>query len=147
MMVHGIALLVRLQEPNIRLPVLPHLSIQNKNSMAHTFLLSLNEVEFKAFLREALLEIMGEREIKASKENAKLMTIKEAATFLKLKVSTLYEKTAEKTIPHVKRGKRLYFYIDELETWLKEGKVKTVRELQSEAATYTMQHGKNNRWS
>jgi excisionase family DNA binding protein len=110
--------------------------------MAHTFLLSLNETEFKTFLREALLEILREREIKASKENAKLMTIKEAATFLKLKVSTLYEKTAEKTIPHIKRGKRLYFYIDDLETWLKEGKVKTVRELQSEAATYTMQRNK-----
>ena len=108
--------------------------------MAHSFLLSLNEAEFKAFLREALQEIMREKEVKAARENASLMTIKEAAAFLKLKVSTLYEKTAEKVIPHIKRGKRLYFYIDELETWLKAGKVKTVQELQTEAATYTMQH-------
>lgn len=110
--------------------------------MGHSFLLSLNEAEFKAFLREALREIMSEKEVKASKENASLMTIKEAAAFLKLKVSTLYEKTAEKVIPHIKRGKRLYFYIDELERWLKEGKVKTVHELQTEAATYTMQRRK-----
>jgi excisionase family DNA binding protein len=110
--------------------------------MGHSFLLSLNEAEFKAFLREALQEIMREKETKTSKENASLMTIKEAAAFLKLKVSTLYEKTAEKVIPHIKRGKRLYFYIDELETWLKEGKVKTVRELQSEAATFSIHRSK-----
>jgi len=106
--------------------------------MAHSFLLSLNETEFKAFLKEALREIINETENKLPAGDARIMTIKEAASFLKLKVSTLYEKTAEKIIPHIKRGKRLYFCLNELEAWLREGKVKTVRELQTEAATFTM---------
>ena len=33
---------------------------------------------------------------------------------------------------------QLYFHRSELEAWVKEGKVKTYEEIQSEAATYTM---------
>jgi len=106
--------------------------------MTNSFLISLDEVEFKAFLREALKETL--KEVNGDGEQAsEIFSVAEAAAFLKLQISTLYEKTAAKGIPHFKKGNRLYFHRAELEAWLYEGKVKTQKELQSEAATYTMQ--------
>lgn len=106
--------------------------------MGHSFLLSLNEAEFKAFLREALTEILREAKEKADKNISHILTVAEAAAFLKLQISTLYEKTATRLIPHFKKGNRLYFYRADLEEWLREGRVKTQKELQGEAATFTM---------
>jgi excisionase family DNA binding protein len=60
-----------------------------------------------------------------------LLTIKQAAEFLSLSVPTLYTKVSRKEIPVNKRGKRLYFSITELSTWIKSGKKKTQEEVQS----------------
>jgi excisionase family DNA binding protein len=108
--------------------------------MSSTFLLSLDEAEFRVFLKDALMEVLREVKENAGHDTPDILSISEAANFLKLRVSTLYEKTAEKLIPHFKKGNRLYFHRKELEEWLREGKVKTRRELQTEAATYTMKH-------
>lgn len=70
------------------------------------------------------------------------MNIDEAAKFLKLKKATLYEKTSEQTIPHHKKGNKLYFYKSELEAWIKQGKVKTNGEIEGDAATYTLRNKK-----
>jgi excisionase family DNA binding protein len=105
--------------------------------MAHSFLTSLNESEFKAFLREALTEIL--QGITPRDRDQEVMTIQEAAQFLRLQVSTLYEKTSQRSIPHSKKGNKLYFYRPELEAWLSEGKVKTSETLRSEAVTLDFQ--------
>ena len=47
----------------------------------------------------------------------KTMDIKEAASFLKIPVATLYQKASE--IPHLKTGKRLVFTDRGLMRWLK----------------------------
>jgi excisionase family DNA binding protein len=106
--------------------------------MALSFLTNLNEEEFKIFLKTALSEIIGERFTHSKPDLPDILDGKQAADFLRLKISTLYEKTSEKTVPHFKRGNKLYFHRSELEAWVKEGKVKTNNELQSEAASYTM---------
>ncbi len=106
--------------------------------MTHSFLLSLNEAEFKAFLKEALTEILREVKHKAEANMPDILNVSEAAAFLKLQISTLYEKTATRLIPHFKKGNRLYFYRKDLEDWLREGRVKTQRELQGDASTFTM---------
>ena len=61
-----------------------------------------------------------------------LMTIAQAAEFLKLSVQTLYGKVCHKEIPVSKKGKRLYFYKSELEDWIRSGKKKTLTELKQE---------------
>ncbi len=106
--------------------------------MAASFLTSLNEEEFKIFLKSALSEILNEQALPAKSNIPDILDVKQAADFLRLKISTLYEKTSEKTIPHFKKGNKLYFHRTELEAWVKEGKVKTTHELQSEAASYSM---------
>ena len=107
--------------------------------MALSFLTNLNEEEFKVFLKQALSEIIGEGLTQAKNIIPDILDVKQAADFLRLKITTLYEKTSEKTIPHFKKGNKLYFKRDDLQAWVQEGKVKTTDELQSEAASYTMQ--------
>jgi len=106
--------------------------------MALSFLTNLDEKEFKEFLREALREIVSENMNLIKHPAPEIMDMKQASEFLRLRITTIYEKTSEKRIPHFKKGNKLYFHRSELEAWVKEGKVKTYDEIRSEAATYTM---------
>ena len=106
--------------------------------MAVSFLTNLNEEEFKNFLKTALSEIISDRQVHSKPNLPDILDGKQAADFLRLKISTLYEKTSEKTIPHFKKGNKLYFNRNELQEWVQQGKVKTTDELQSQAASYTM---------
>lgn len=51
-----------------------------------------------------------------------LIGIDEAANILGLKRSTLYAHTSNRTIPHCKRGGRLYFRKSELIHWVSQGR-------------------------
>ena len=108
--------------------------------MENLFLTNLNEQEFKNFLKEALTEIIRSGKEVCNNEPSlpDILDIKQAASFLHLKVNTLYEKTSEKSIPHFKKGNKLLFKRDELMAWVQEGKVKTQEELRGEASTYTL---------
>ena len=77
--------------------------------MAISFLTNLNEEEFKAFLKQAVKEVWSERPGNTQAESPEILDIKQAADFLRLKVNTLYEKTSRKSIPHFKKGNKLYF--------------------------------------
>jgi excisionase family DNA binding protein len=131
------------------------LNQKKPNSMAVSFLTNITEEEFKIFLKQALAEILRESQqnkgsIQPSTLNAvfnpnltEILDIKQAAEFLHLKVPTLYEKTFLKTIPHAKKGNKLYFRKSELEAWLNEGKVKTNKEMQGIAATLCVKREMN----
>lgn len=111
-------------------------------NMEHTILLTgMGKTEFKDLLKETLLEILKGEKDYYMRVASEIFNVREAAAFLKLKVATLYEKTSAKSIPHVKKGNKLYFHRSELEQWLKEGKVKTADEIQGEAIN-TMQKQK-----
>jgi excisionase family DNA binding protein len=49
---------------------------------------------------------------------------------------TIYSLVHGRSIPHSKRGKKLYFSRQELTDWLKQGKRKTQAEVAIEAANY-----------
>ncbi|MBZ9650622.1 helix-turn-helix domain-containing protein [Psychroflexus montanilacus] len=66
----------------------------------------------------------------------KLMSIKDASSFLNLSVPTIYSKVSRNEIPYMKRGKRLYFSNKDLINYLKEGRNKTQEEIQHEADAY-----------
>ena len=81
---------------------------------------------------EKLLELRQD----AKPEAEELLTIQAAADFLKLTVPTLYGLVSRSQLPVSKRGKRLYFSKSELTAWIKEGRKKTLMEIQAEADTY-----------
>jgi excisionase family DNA binding protein len=51
-----------------------------------------------------------------------LIGIDEAASIVGMKRSTLYARTSNRSIPHYKRGGKLYFRRSELINWLVEGR-------------------------
>lgn len=106
--------------------------------MSIQFLTNISEQEFKEFLKDALKEILGGDLGAMKKQFPDILDVQQASEFLKLKVTTLYEKTCRKLIPHFKKGNKLYFHLSELQEWIKQGKVKTHDEIESEAVTFTL---------
>ena len=72
---------------------------------------------------------------KAVLSNKQTLNLEEAAAFTGLATSYLYKLTSTQEIPHYKpRGKMLYFDRSELETWLRQGRVKSTAEIDQEAS-------------
>lgn len=91
--------------------------------------------ELKSLLKEVLREILSEDK-KASENHTTLINIQEAAALLNLAVTTLYEKTSEKSIPHYKHGKKIMFKKSELLAWVEARRVKTIHEIRNEATNF-----------
>lgn len=51
----------------------------------------------------------------------KIWRIKDVAKYLQCSVATIYNKTSRSEIPHIKKGKTLYFRPEEIENWVMEG--------------------------
>ncbi len=106
--------------------------------MSVQFLTNIPEHEFKELLKDAIREVLNEKAGSAKEPTSNILDVEQAAQFLKLKITTLYEKTSRKLIPHFKRGNKLYFHLSELQQWIRKGKVKTNDEIECEAATFTL---------
>ena len=84
--------------------------------------LSKLEPIFKRWIKEAQTEIQPIK-VEPTDQPEQLLTIHEAADFLKLTAPTIYAKVSRGELPHMKLGKRLYFSSAELRSYLKaEGK-------------------------
>lgn len=105
--------------------------------MQKSLMTNYSEDEFKTLLKQTLREIMAETK-PAIQAISEILDVKQAAEFLRLKVTTIYEKTSRKLIPHFKKGNKLLFKRSELEAWVSEGKVKPSSETETEAATYVL---------
>ena len=68
------------------------------------------------------------------------LTVREAADFLNLSVPTIYSKVSKGELPVMKRGKKLHFSNSELMQYLKEGRKRTLSEMESEAENYLQKH-------
>lgn len=60
-----------------------------------------------------------------------------AVDFLGLGKQTIYNLVSQRSIPHHRKGGRLYFSSLELTQWLKDGKRMTNSEIKSQASNYT----------
>lgn len=61
------------------------------------------------------------------------LSVKEAASILKVSSSTVYSLVSKSLIPVSKKGGRLYFSEEELLAWVKTGKKQTADEIVNEA--------------
>ncbi len=66
-------------------------------------------------------------------DNEKPLDIAGAAEFLGVTKSIIYKFTHKRTIPHFKRGKRIYFTKEELTKWLHSNRKLTVEEIEAQA--------------
>ncbi len=61
------------------------------------------------------------------------VNIDRVSTLSNLAKPTIYGLVAAKKIPHAKQGKKLYFFEDEIIDWIRQGKRKTLSEIEAEA--------------
>jgi excisionase family DNA binding protein len=66
----------------------------------------------------------------------KVLNIKQLSEFIGISQSAIYKKTSDRTIPHYKNGKKLYFNYEEIENWLLTTKISTVQEIEDMANAY-----------
>ena len=70
-----------------------------------------------------------------------VLNLDEVCSLTGLSKSHLYKLTCWQKIPFYKQAKHLYFDRQEIETWLKSIKVKTISEIDREASTYVTTKG------
>ena len=71
------------------------------------------------------------------------LNIKEAANYLNLNKSTLYNKVNKREIPFMKRGKRIYFLKSELKKYIKRGKVLSIDEIEGYSNNFLSNNNKS----
>ena len=84
-------------------------------------------------IKRLLLEKSGEPQPEADE----LLTVQDTAKFLSLSVPTIYSLISKCELPVMKRSNRCYFSKLELMSYLKNGRQKTVSELEALANSYS----------
>lgn len=102
--------------------------------MKSRFLGQMTIEEFKILLRETLKEVSEDKQTNLNTDS--LLNTREAALLLNLEVTTLYDKTSQRLIPHYKRGKKVLFKKSELLAWIEAGKVATTQEIQKDGSQH-----------
>lgn len=91
---------------------------------------------------DRIVEILQRNKLLQEPDADELLSIQQAAVFLKLSVPTLYGFTHNASIPFCKKGKRLYFSKTELSNWIKTGRHKTKDEIALDADIFLTQQKK-----
>lgn len=102
-------------------------------------ILQLDSEQLKSIVQDAVRKAIVDQPQPMSvilSENNDLLTINEAATLLNLAKPTIYGLVCHSKIPCMKKGKKLYFSREELTTWIKQGKRKTLEEIQEDGENY-----------
>ena len=91
--------------------------------------------ELAALIQTSIRSALAEQTSSTNKNsNAnEFLSIDEAAKFLKIPKASLYQLTSKREIPFVKRSRRNFFKISDLEAWQEEGRKKTRSEIEQEA--------------
>jgi excisionase family DNA binding protein len=87
----------------------------------------LNKIEI--LLTE--LKQQNESTVTATEEKEGTIDVEQAAVVLNITVPYLYVLTSKKKVPHMKKGRKLYFFRSELIEYLESGKQKTVNDIQA----------------
>jgi excisionase family DNA binding protein len=90
-------------------------------------------------LEELILDLKSQPKEQA--DNDVFFGVKEAAEYLNLTVSTVYQNALKGKLPVIKRGKKLYFSKKELTAYLLAGRKKTVAEIEQEVQNYINKKG------
>lgn len=101
-------------------------------------------LESRLQIIEAILLDIKHGELNRIDNTEKLFGIDEAKTFTGLSKQTIYNKVANREIPHQRKNGRLYFSSSELTEWIKSGKRKTNQEIKEDAQSYLKKKGVSN---
>lgn len=102
----------------------------------HT-IIQITPDELQTLIKRAVQSALSNLEL-VNKDEEQLMTIKEAASFLNLTVTTIYSKVSRRELPVNKQRGRLYFLKSELMDYIKQGRRATNDEIDIEASDYLL---------
>jgi len=97
--------------------------------MPNNIIVQFTQDEFTTLLKSCITESLELREFTKAEPSDKLFNVKEAAEYLDIAPQTLYGYTSNRTIPFIKKGKKLYFRKSDLDKWLSEGRKLTMDEI------------------
>jgi excisionase family DNA binding protein len=88
------------------------------------------------------------QQIQSGKENSntevhgirKIMSLTEFCEYAGLSRQTVYKLTSAQKVPHSKRGKRLYFDKEKVDTWLLEHQVGQISDIAQKADEYLLRN-------
>jgi excisionase family DNA binding protein len=95
--------------------------MQNQNSCPDAATTLLVEM-LKPVIQEAVHAAVIELSENVKPRPPRPLTVQEAADYLSIPKSSLYQLTSKKQVPFFKQGKKLFFYQDELDKWIREGR-------------------------
>lgn len=98
--------------------------------------------ELELLIQNSLQKILNSQQPQASQPEAEVLTVPEAAKFLRLSVQTVYTLISKGTLPVMKRSKRCYFSKSDLLEYLKQGRKNTLAEIESSAVQYLVKKKK-----
>lgn len=101
-------------------------------------LTQLSVAEIRQLLQQELKAIITDHLLLAAiqPEPDEIGSIALALEITGLAKQTVYGLVAQSKIPYMKRGKKLYFSRKELTEWIKQGKRKTLADIEAEADNY-----------
>ena len=92
-------------------------------------ILQLDSEQLGNLIKNSVRNVIAEQSISNQSSQDQLLSLKEAAEFLKLAPQTIYGFTSNRSIPFIKKGKKLLFKKSLLEKWLLEGSKGTKEEI------------------
>ncbi|MDJ1469071.1 helix-turn-helix domain-containing protein [Cytophagaceae bacterium DM2B3-1] len=99
------------------------------------------ELQLRLIRLEALIVELQSVTIPVAPADKQLGGIELAMQITGLAQSTIYNLVCAGSIPHMKRGRKLYFSKPELEAWILAGKQKTLQELEEEIKRHLSDNG------
>jgi excisionase family DNA binding protein len=92
--------------------------------------IDLNVQELEQIIERKIQKILSlVKQSTVPKENSeRFINVSEASKIVHLSISAIYGKTSDKTIPFIKKGKRVLFERKKLEDWLLENQNETIAE-------------------
>ncbi len=93
--------------------------------MQKQLLINISPEELQDLIQASILKVIKPLLANGIPDDKEIMDLKEVAAYLKLSESTIYRRTHERTIPHYKKGGKLYFKRSEIEKYRDSGKQMT----------------------
>jgi len=115
--------------------------LQNStNETVNKAIYGLVDVLSTAIANQVVNQVVGQvvplLGVEKNETQDKLLNVDEACDLLHLEKPTVYSKVSRGELPHMKKGKRLYFSKESLLEYIHSGRVKTNEELQESSLDY-----------
>jgi len=110
--------------------------------MSEIIITTISKTEIQNLIEGAVKKAIVQKTSTDKSQSNTFLDVNQAAAFIGIAKATLYGKCSDQSIPHFKKGKKLYFDEKELITWLKSGKRNTIQDIKNQVNHQLAEKGK-----